>query len=340
MRPMVEDEVRRNLFFFEATLFDAVPEVLDELERTFDVRADGREVGFGSWAGSDMDGHPGVGAETLSRTLALHRADGARPAARPRRPARAGLQPLLAPHAGLPRAGGLARARRGRAALGARAAPRQPRVRAAALQARLHHPPARQHARPARARARLRRPAGAARRPLARARQRRLGARRQRRDPAAAVADRRLRLPRRLARRAPVVLGGPGGGRDAPARLPRRGRGRAAAAARGGDQRGPPRAHPPPRGPRGRAPPRARHGRARARGVRQARGAGDDHLDGRAAVRRAGRALAGAARGRAAAARAALRDARRPARRAGDDGRALRHARLPRLACARSATAS
>jgi phosphoenolpyruvate carboxylase len=73
VRPMVEDEVRRNLFFFEATLFDAVPEVLDELERTFDVRADGREIGFGSWAGSDMDGHPGVGAETLSRTLALHR---------------------------------------------------------------------------------------------------------------------------------------------------------------------------------------------------------------------------------------------------------------------------
>ena len=75
VRPMVEDEVRRNLFFFEATLFDAVPEVLDELERTFDVRADGREIGFGSWAGSDMDGHPGVGAETLARTLALHRRD-------------------------------------------------------------------------------------------------------------------------------------------------------------------------------------------------------------------------------------------------------------------------
>src|SRR5829696_5078722 len=73
VRPMVEDEVRRNLFFFEATLFDAVPEVLEELERTFDVRADGREIGFGSWAGSDMDGHPDVGAETLARTLALHR---------------------------------------------------------------------------------------------------------------------------------------------------------------------------------------------------------------------------------------------------------------------------
>ncbi len=73
VRPMVEDEVRRNLFFFEATLHDAVPEVLEELERCFEVRVDGRELSFGSWAGSDMDGHPEVGAETLARTLELHR---------------------------------------------------------------------------------------------------------------------------------------------------------------------------------------------------------------------------------------------------------------------------
>src|SRR5829696_5928412 len=73
VRPMVEDEVRRNLFFFEATLHDAVPEVLEELERCFEVHVDGRELSFGSWAGSDMDGHPEVGAETLARTLTLHR---------------------------------------------------------------------------------------------------------------------------------------------------------------------------------------------------------------------------------------------------------------------------
>ena len=73
VRPMVEDEVRRNLFFFETTLHAAVPEVLEELERCFEVRVDGRELSFGSWAGSDMDGHPEVGAETLARTLTLHR---------------------------------------------------------------------------------------------------------------------------------------------------------------------------------------------------------------------------------------------------------------------------
>jgi hypothetical protein len=37
------------------------------------ARVDGPVVAFGSWAGSDMDGHPEVGAETLARTLGLHR---------------------------------------------------------------------------------------------------------------------------------------------------------------------------------------------------------------------------------------------------------------------------
>jgi phosphoenolpyruvate carboxylase len=72
-RPRVEDEVRRNLFFFESTLFDAVPEVLAELERSLGVRVERPVLAFGSWAGSDMDGHPEVGAETLARTLELHR---------------------------------------------------------------------------------------------------------------------------------------------------------------------------------------------------------------------------------------------------------------------------
>jgi len=72
-RPRVDDEVRRNLFVFESTLFDAVPVLLGEVERCFRVRVDRPVVAFGSWAGSDMDGHPEVGAETLSRTLRLHR---------------------------------------------------------------------------------------------------------------------------------------------------------------------------------------------------------------------------------------------------------------------------
>jgi phosphoenolpyruvate carboxylase len=73
VRPRVEDEVRRNLFFFESTLFDAVPAVLAELERCLDTRLERPVLSFGSWAGGDMDGNPDVGAETASRTLALHR---------------------------------------------------------------------------------------------------------------------------------------------------------------------------------------------------------------------------------------------------------------------------
>jgi phosphoenolpyruvate carboxylase len=72
-RPRVDDEVRRNLFVFESTLFDAVPEVLGEVERAFGTRVESPVLAFGSWTGSDMDGHPEVGAETLARTLRLHR---------------------------------------------------------------------------------------------------------------------------------------------------------------------------------------------------------------------------------------------------------------------------
>ena len=266
--------------------------------------------------------------------------DGAAAAAPEGRPAGAGVLALQPPHHGLPRAGGVAGARRGRAAVGPRAAPRQPRVRAAAHQARLHHPPPLEHARPARARAGLRRPAGAARRPLARARVRRLRARRARQPAAAAVADRRVRLPRREPRHPPVGVDRAGGDRHAAARLPRRRRGRAAAAARGGDHRAAPRPRPPPGGPGRRAAARARHGHARARGVRQARGAGDGALDGAVAVGRARRAVAEPPRRRQAAARPAVRDARRPAARAGDDGARSTTRPSTATACAGTATGS
>ena len=171
-----------------------------------------------------------------------------RPApAREGRPARAAVLPLEPPDARLPRARGVDRARRRRAPVGARAAAREPRLRAAADQARLHHPPAREHARPADARARLRRPAGAARRPLAGDGVRRLRPRRARQPAPADVAHRRVRLPRREPRRAPVGVGRPGGGRGAAAGLRRRGRGHARRAARAGDRRRPPRAPVAPR---------------------------------------------------------------------------------------------
>lgn len=73
VRPRVEDEVRRNLFFFEAVLFDAVPAVLGEIEHALAVRLVQPVLSYGSWTGGDMDGHPEVGADTLATALQLHR---------------------------------------------------------------------------------------------------------------------------------------------------------------------------------------------------------------------------------------------------------------------------
>ncbi|MGH2887458.1 MAG: phosphoenolpyruvate carboxylase, partial [Solirubrobacteraceae bacterium] len=75
VRPVVEDEVRRILFFFEAVLFDVAPRLEAEISRSFErswppaVPA----VRFGSWAGGDMDGNPEVTPDSLLRTLVLHR---------------------------------------------------------------------------------------------------------------------------------------------------------------------------------------------------------------------------------------------------------------------------
>lgn len=75
-RPHVEDEVRRTLYVFESVLYDAVPRTLDELERALGVTLDGGAepaLEFASWPGGDMDGHPEVGADTVTATIELHR---------------------------------------------------------------------------------------------------------------------------------------------------------------------------------------------------------------------------------------------------------------------------
>jgi phosphoenolpyruvate carboxylase len=72
-RPRVEDEVRRTLYVFESVLYDAVPDTLAEVERTLGATPGHPVLWFATWPGGDMDGHPEVGAETLARTLDLHR---------------------------------------------------------------------------------------------------------------------------------------------------------------------------------------------------------------------------------------------------------------------------
>jgi phosphoenolpyruvate carboxylase len=76
LRPAVEDEVRRILFFFEAVLFDASPRLEAEISRCFATQWPPQRpsVRFGSWAGGDMDGNPLVTPEAVRSTLRLHRA--------------------------------------------------------------------------------------------------------------------------------------------------------------------------------------------------------------------------------------------------------------------------
>ncbi|CAB4244440.1 Phosphoenolpyruvate carboxylase [Methylacidimicrobium sp. AP8] len=77
-RPQVLDEVRTGLWFFDATLWDVIPELQAEMERALarhypTVRPPERWISFGSWIGGDRDGHPSVTFETTAETLVLHR---------------------------------------------------------------------------------------------------------------------------------------------------------------------------------------------------------------------------------------------------------------------------
>lgn len=76
------DEVRANLFYFDHTVFETLPEILEDLRLTIkDVYEAGRDadiripdfIHFGSWVGGDRDGHPGVTSAVTIQTLLLHK---------------------------------------------------------------------------------------------------------------------------------------------------------------------------------------------------------------------------------------------------------------------------
>ncbi len=71
LRPRVQDEVRRLLFFFESALFDATAEFARSHGHGGAARIPLR---FGSWAGGDMDGNPHVTPATILDTVKAHRA--------------------------------------------------------------------------------------------------------------------------------------------------------------------------------------------------------------------------------------------------------------------------
>src|SRR5579883_1478994 len=79
-RLSVLDEVRGTLVYFEDVFFAAVPRLQRELRRALAAQYPelaGRDwpppIRFASWVGGDADGNPHVNAETVRRTLQLHR---------------------------------------------------------------------------------------------------------------------------------------------------------------------------------------------------------------------------------------------------------------------------
>ncbi len=77
-QPTVLDEVNNALYYFETTLFEAVPDLLEELERqlaahfpTVKLREAAVPLRFGTWVGGDRDGNPNVKPETTWETLRL-----------------------------------------------------------------------------------------------------------------------------------------------------------------------------------------------------------------------------------------------------------------------------
>ncbi|HYE73597.1 MAG TPA: phosphoenolpyruvate carboxylase, partial [Blastocatellia bacterium] len=78
VQPTVLDEVGNSLYYFDATLFDALPRMLDELERVLDenfpgvkLRDGAAPLRFGSWIGGDRDGNPYVTPEVTWEALRL-----------------------------------------------------------------------------------------------------------------------------------------------------------------------------------------------------------------------------------------------------------------------------
>jgi phosphoenolpyruvate carboxylase len=83
-KPTVPQEVFWGLHFFNETLFEAVPDLLDKLERTLAHAYPGEQFQvppffqFGSWVGGDRDGNPFVTNDVTRSTLLENRLTGLR----------------------------------------------------------------------------------------------------------------------------------------------------------------------------------------------------------------------------------------------------------------------
>jgi phosphoenolpyruvate carboxylase len=83
-KPTVPQEVFWGLHFFNETLFEAVPDLLDKLERALALAYPGEVLPvpsffqFGSWVGGDRDGNPFVTNDVTRSTLVENRLTGLR----------------------------------------------------------------------------------------------------------------------------------------------------------------------------------------------------------------------------------------------------------------------
>jgi phosphoenolpyruvate carboxylase len=84
VKPTVRDEIKNGLYYFNVSLFDAIPKTYRNLENAIRrVYADEIEAGetfhvpgfvkFGSWIGGDRDGNPFVTAETTEMAIQLQK---------------------------------------------------------------------------------------------------------------------------------------------------------------------------------------------------------------------------------------------------------------------------
>jgi phosphoenolpyruvate carboxylase len=77
-RPLVTDEARTGLWYFDTTLYEALPRLQTDLQRALGrhypaVKPPARWLTFGSWIGGDRDGNPNVTAGVTAEVLGLHR---------------------------------------------------------------------------------------------------------------------------------------------------------------------------------------------------------------------------------------------------------------------------
>ncbi|RVU84022.1 phosphoenolpyruvate carboxylase [Leucothrix sargassi] len=77
-KPTVEDEIRFGLFYFDNSIFEAIPQMYRFFERSVDkVYGENainipQVIRFGSWIGGDRDGNPFVTADVTRNAIRLH----------------------------------------------------------------------------------------------------------------------------------------------------------------------------------------------------------------------------------------------------------------------------